>query len=514
MPSAALSMRSGERWRGDELTTLRLHGGRGITFSAREPWSNAMLAVVMGIFLGGLAIAVQVRPKTSTDLAVVGVVVAIACVIAGNPRRFMLALVLLDIPLEWGKNLSWNNDLANVGAIPGVDISLTTIALAGLYMMWALGRGEGKRERLQLRLRPALPLIAYVGISALSLLGAHNKTLSSYELVMLSQILLLFIYVASTVRTRSDVTFIVTVLMGGLLVESLVVIAVSATGTSPHFLGLRNRVDPTLFNGRVGGTVGSPNDAAAYLCLMLSLAIGVLVSPLGGWARRLALTALPLGVIALIVTGSRGGWISFAIACFLIGIWAVRRGIIAARSGIVVALAVGLLIIPFWGTITHRLTGNDNGSAHSRVAMVALAEKMISAHPVTGLGINNVGINIPNYAGPQFAGQWLYTIHDKYLLVWAEAGIGALLVFVWFLGMTLYRGWRCARSEDRLLAPLAVAMTAGVAGQLFHMGVDIFQSKPEVEGLWLTAALIMAMELIVRSERRSTIGIPPRRVSS
>ena len=497
------------------MTTLRLTGpARGSAAKARPPLSSAALAALLGLVMGGLAIAVQVRQKTSTEMAVAAVAVTMACVIAGNPRRFMLALVLLDIPLEWGKNLSWNDSLANIGAIPGVDISLTTIGLVALYAMWALGRGDARTPRLRPRLRPALPLIAYVTISALSLLAAHNKTLSSYELVMLSQLLLLFIYVVSTVRTRSDVAFMLTVLMAGLLVESLVVIAVSATGWSPHFLGLRNRVDPTGFNGRVGGTVGSPNDAAAYLCLMLSAAIGILWSPLRGWVRRLALAALPVGLIALVVTGSRGGWIAFGIACLLMGAWATREGLIPVRSALVVTVAIGLLLIPFWGTITHRLSGNDNGSAHSRIAMVSLAEKMISAHPITGLGINNVGINIPQYAGPQFDGQWLYTIHDKYLLVWAEAGIGALIAFLCFLGLTLHRGWRCARSRDRTLAPLAVAITAGVAGQLFHMGVDIFQSKPEVEGLWLIAALLIAMELIARTEPRrgSSTGIPLRHI--
>src|SRR5947209_19722713 len=104
---------------------------------------------------------------------------------------------------------------------------------------------------------------------------------------------------------------------------------------------------------------------------------------------------------------------------------------------------------------------------------------MVSPHPLLGLSLNNVGINIPKFAGPQFSGQWLYTIHNKYLLIWAEAGIGALLAFVWFLGMTLRRGWRAAHSDDRLLAPLAAELTAGIAGQCVHMAVARFENKPD-----------------------------------
>jgi putative inorganic carbon (HCO3(-)) transporter len=155
--------------------------------------------------------------------------------------------------------------------------------------------------------------------------------------------------------------------------------------------------------------------------------------------------------------------------------------------------------VPLWGTINGRLTSNDNGSAASRITLIRLATHMIRAHPLLGVGINNVGVDIPQYAGPDFDGQWLYTIHNKYLLIWAEAGVGALLAFVWFLAATLRRGWLTARAGDRLLSPLAVGLSAGIAGQLVHMGVDIFQSRPQVEGLWLAAALLAAMALIIRA---------------
>jgi O-antigen ligase len=262
-------------------------------------------------------------------------------------------------------------------------------------------------------------------------------------------------------------------------------------------------VNPGDYGGRVGGTIGSPNTAAAYLCLTLSLAIGVLAARPTGQLRRLTVLALSLGVLALIVTGSRGGWVAFAISSSLIGVWTIRRRLVRPRTGGLVVLCIVALSTPFWGTITQRVVGNDNGAASSRVPLMKLASEMISAHPLLGLGVNNVGVDIPEYAGPQFDGQWLYTVHNKYLLVWAEAGIGALLAFVWFLVVTLRRGLRSARSSDRTLAPLAVGLAAGIAGQLIHFGVDLFQSKPDVEGLWLAAGLLAAIELILLRERRS-----------
>ena len=134
--------------------------------------------------------------------------------------------------------------------------------------------------------------------------------------------------------------------------------------------------------------------------------------------------------------------------------------------------------------------------------MARLAEDIIQAHPLLGVGVNNVGINIRDFAGPEFNGQCLYTIHNKYLLVWSEAGIAALVAFLWFLAATLRQGWRSARANDDLLSPLALGLTAAIAGQLVHMTVDIFKSRPQVQLLWLVAALLIAMASIVQAPGR------------
>jgi O-antigen ligase len=351
-------------------------------------------------------------------------------------------------------------------------------------------------------IRTALPLIVYVVINLASVAVACNRVLSAYELVLLTQMLLLFVYVVSNTRDRADIEFLATVALAGLIVEALVVLLMYVTGVSPNFLGLKARVAPSLYGGRLGGTVGSPNDAAAYLTLTLSLALGVLVSARTSMRlKRLAQIATPLGVLALVTTQSRGGWLAFTVSALIVATWAARHRLVRLRTLAFTVLVLGALIVPFQGQIAQRVAGSDNGSAHSRIELVTLASEMISAHPLLGLGLNNVGINIPNYAGPQFAGQWLYTVHDKYLLVWAEAGVGALIAFLWFLVATVRRGWRCAASGDPYLSPLALGLTAGIAGQLVHMAFDIFQSKPEVEGLWFAAAVLAAMDLIVRRER-------------
>ena len=473
---------------------------RGDAVQTRHTLSSRLrvpaVAAAAGLMLGSVAISYDVRHKTTTEIAIGAIVLALICVISGNPRRFLLAVIAFDLPLEWGKYTHWNDSLAGVGEVPGFQISLTTIALVGLYALWAFDPNRSSRRRPVVR--SALPLIIYVGFNIASLFVASNRALSGYMIEMLVQTLLLYIYVASTVRTRADVRFLVTALLAGMLLEALLILVMAATGFSPNFLGIKNHVDTAAYGSRVGGTFGTPNGAAAYLCLMLPLALGALVSSEVGRLRQLALLGLPVGALALLITESRGGWISFAISIVVFGAWAIRQRMISAGKVAVAGLVAVALVFAYWGPISQRINHGDSSSA--RLSLAKMAEQMISAKPLLGVGVNNYGVSIPKYVGPQFTGDWIYTVHNKYLLVWAEAGIGAVLAFIWFLLSTLWRGVRCARLCDGSLSPIAVGLAAGVAGQVVHMALDIFQDRSQVEALWLVAALLVVIELILRQD--------------
>src|SRR5947209_2087052 len=104
-----------------QVTALPWSQSRGNSARLRG-LSNGAIAGLGGVMLGSLALAAEFRAKTSTDLAIAAVVGGIVCVVSGNPRRFLLAIMVFDIPLEWGKYLSWNATYSNVGAIAGLDI--------------------------------------------------------------------------------------------------------------------------------------------------------------------------------------------------------------------------------------------------------------------------------------------------------------------------------------------------------------------------------------------------------
>jgi hypothetical protein len=417
----------------------------------------------------------------------------------GDLHRVLLAAIVADVFLQWDINFGYQVAAGALGAEAGLNVSLTTFAPAGLYALWAAERSRPYNDAPAPVLEPARPLFAYVGISALSIAAARDPTLGIYYLALLVQTLLVFIYLVSTVRTRGDLLFVVTAVMVAMAAEGALMVALYVTGANVDVAGINTNYPipggpgPEGVVTRVGGTVGTPNTAAGVLVVMLPLALALVVGPTPRFARVAAAAALASGVPALVVTGSRGSWGGLIIGCLVLAAVGVTRGEIPTRRVIGASLVAAALALPLGGFVAERIKDPAPGSSASRVSMARLAVKMVDDRPVLGVGLNNVGVNIVDYAGPEFTRQFVFTIHDKYLLVASESGPFALAAFVWFLAATIVRGLRCLRSPDLLVVWIAGGLLCGVIAQMIHMTVDIFASRPQVESLWIAAALLAAM---------------------
>ncbi len=455
----------------------------------------------MAIVIGFLVVHMPAAP--TGPLLLLAVAAPVVALVVGDLRRVLLAVVLLGIPLHWDVNLGWRSDAAAVGAVGGISISATTFALFGLYALWIAERTTGRTHPL--RLWPALPLVAYVAVTALSIVVAEDRQLGVFELALLMQTLLLFLYVANHVRTQEDVVFIVVGLLAGFLLESMVMIATSALGLSFQWLGLssntRELVGSSASDVRAGGTIGGANGAAAYVAMLLPISIVVLWMDLAVWIKRLSLVATGFGIVALVLTYSRGGWLAAVVAALFVTSVAVHRGDVPGGRVAAAGAVVLLLLVPFHGGIEARIAGQTRGAAYSqnaRLPLIKLAWKIIQDRPILGVGANNFAPAVSRYAGPEFSGAWLRSVHSLYFLAWAEAGFGALLALLWFLGSSLRRGWQAIERAGPL-SPLALGLTASILSAVVTMGVERFIARPLIELLWLLAALLVAVEALGRS---------------
>lgn len=405
-------------------------------------------------------------------------------------ERLLVAIAVLDISIQVDTYLFYQDQWAAFGAIGGINISLATISLGALYTLWlvesAVGTAYGKRGSLYFN----LPLTLYMGVATISLLAAGNKLLAFNSLALLGQSYLLFAYVTNRITTRDNVVYIVCLFAVALAIQGLAMIGLRVIG---HNVSL-GPVSGTIDDMRVAGTIGSPVTGGSFLALMIAPTLALVAMPVKPSYRMLAMAALGLGGLGLLFTLTRGAWIAvgLSVSLFLAISW--YRGWISARLPFVCACVALVGVIVFHDSITNRVFGDDEGSAHGRIPLYQMAWAMICDHPITGVGINNCAASAGEYATrPEMRGEWFWTIHNRYLLEWVETGVFGLVMYLVFLVSTVWKGWQVWRRNDRLLSPLALALILAISGQMVHMLVDVFNSRPQVQSLWLCAALVAAI---------------------
>jgi O-antigen ligase len=218
--------------------------------------------------------------------------------------------------------------------------------------------------------------------------------------------------------------------------------------------------------------------------------------------RRLATPAMLLAALALIATLSRGGWIELLLSFAIVLLATWRRSGISLRS---IALVFGGCLVVFLflyipNPVSTRVFADDNGSAQSRIPLMRLSYRMISANPLMGVGANNFVAVMNGYAGSEFRHAWIYTVHNEFLLVCSETGIIGLAVFSWIFLDLVRRAWRLWQSQDPQFAPLGLGIVAAIGGYMLHMTVDIFSERGLFQLIWTLAACIAVCEMILRQD--------------
>lgn len=406
-------------------------------------------------------------------------------------QRLLLAVIIIEILVQLDIYLYYRHDIAEIGAVGGLNFSVTTLCLCALFFLIS-PRLVQKPPPSHLDRRLSLAAVCYLGVVCVSVLVASDMTLALFELGILLQAFLLYVYIVKAVRTRQDILFVVTMLLIGLALEGLVMNYLRIVGESISVGAITASV---WKNSRVAGTIGAPNAAGSYLALLLPLALSVLLAKPSRGLKWLALLAFVLGVPALLFTLSRGAWIAFLVSMTYLFFAAWYHGKLLRAVPVAAASVLLIVAIFFHTTFTDRILGDDNQSAYSRIPLMKMALRMIGDHPVLGVGPNNYTVAMQHYIS-DFRGAWIHSVHNKYLLIWAETGVCGIVAFVCFLLATMQRGWQAGKSNDRLVTALAVGLSAGIAGHTVHMLADTFRGRPAVQMLWLVAGLLFAVSMV------------------
>lgn len=467
-----------------------------------------IIVILLGTFLGLSTLIVFSMDSDWIPYFLLALVFPFVLLISGSPKKVLLFLILLDIPLQLDISLGYVWQLEYTGTINGYIISLTTICLVILYLLWVLELIVNKSLNSLTLKTPDGYLILYLATACFSVVIAGLQRVASYELFLLIQIFLLYFYIINTIKDRDNLVFVISVLLIGLVFESIIIFLIRILGQEFSIPGIMASVygdsaSPEEAN-RIAGTLTSANSASSYICLLLAPAVSLIFTNLRMPYKLLGALAAMFGSVALLLTGSRGGWLAAFISLCLFSIYSLRKGWLNIKVLVIVGLIGLVILIVFWGPIYSRIFGDDNASAASRIPQYQVAWRIIRDHPIFGVGANNYYFFQQQYlATNSDTSVFRWAVHNKYLLVWAETGIFGLIFFVSFLISTIKKGFFLLKADDKLLTPVALGMSVAVMGQMVHMFFDVFHSRPQVQLLWVIAGLLMVMSSLPQEE---TIG--------
>ena len=201
--------------------------------------------------------------------------------------------------------------------------------------------------------------------------------------------------------------------------------------------------------------------------LMLVFAIALARVLFGRGERTWAALVIPALVVAVAVTFTRGAMIGVCAAAAVL--FALKDFRLFALAPVFVAIFVALAP----GQIFQRFASifdRKNPTNMDRVAMLGEGERMIRAHPLTGVGPNMVQRLYTQYRGDDAVNAINPHLHNVPLQIAAERGLPALLAWAWFIGAVLTDVWRrFARSDIRFLPAAALAcITALLVAGMFE----------------------------------------------
>ncbi|CAN5827987.1 hypothetical protein BH23ACT10_BH23ACT10_17600 [soil metagenome] len=455
----------------------------------------------------GLFLATIPEPTWMRLLAVTVIGVLLATMRIPLLKRVLLAVILLELPLQVDRYFGFDDLASAQNALSGVNVSVTTIALLLLYVLWAMEALGGRATAT--RWRPALPTLAYIAAVLLSVPFAEDVHRSLFEIVLLGQAVLVCFYLIHAVRDRRDVMFVMACLMADLVLQGLL-----AAGAG--VLGVEAAVGPVevqSLGGRIGGTLGHPNTLGMFLIMLLPAALaGYATLPTKG-QRLLAAAAFGMGMVALVLTASRGAWTGAILSLAMFSIIGRRRGWLTARTITFMAASSLVVVALSLPEVIARLAEYDNGAAQARLPLMTLANRVIGQSPIVGVGINNFAVAMNDHLTVDLSNAWISTVHNKYLLVWGETGVIGLAAFLWVLVSALRTGFGGRHWRDPMLGSLAVGFACALLAGMIHMSVAIYHARSHTQMIWLLVGMVAALTNINhdadrRDRRRSSAARP------
>ena len=209
--------------------------------------------------------------------------------------------------------------------------------------------------------------------------------------------------------------------------------------------------------------MADPNHDA--MALVASVPLLLYLATVGDriWKRVVGLAGVPVLLMGIIATHSRGGSLGLAAAIL---VWALtsKRKAIASMLAILATAGVFLWApASFWERNQTIATYEEDVSVQDRLQAWQVAERIFKERPLLGVGESAFLAAWSQYAPIEYAGGQRYVAHNLQLEILGNLGVVGLFGMMVFLLCSLWSAFRARNGE---MAHEARAVFAALVGYL------------------------------------------------
>jgi putative inorganic carbon (HCO3(-)) transporter len=266
------------------------------------------------------------------------------------------------------------------------------------------------------------------------------------------------------------------------------------------------------WDGRSTGALGHPNALGGILNIGLCLALSLLVSrEWTRWGLYLSV-GIPIMLIGLLLTFSRGAWFAFALTALLMFLPEFRRN----RRLVLVPILLGLLLVSVANSqigtaVYQRITNIEPLSEYGRLALDYAAVNMFLQHPLLGVGYGNWRSLLPDFFPGLSASdilEYFAFSHDIYLQVLSESGLIGFILFFAPLCYLIFKGLRFSLQKYAAVSILIRAYSFALVGALIHGFIESWtdSSPPYAALFWVVVGLLLSGFALVPKPMGLSLG--------